>query len=75
MCGCRYFHCGLRSAVLSPYAIFVGLASTIYIRCTYGIFGREITEDTVIYGAYIWFWPTLNIWCAALPMEQLWLRF
>ena len=26
----------------------------------YGIFGREITKYTVIYGAYIRFWPTLN---------------
>jgi hypothetical protein len=32
---------------------------TVYIRCIYGIFGREITIHTVIYGAYIRFWPTL----------------
>jgi hypothetical protein len=37
------------------------LARTIYIRCKYGIFGREITKYTVIYGVYIRFWPTLNI--------------
>ena len=37
----------------------VGLARTIYIRCIYDIFGREITKYTVIYGAYIRFWPTL----------------
>ena len=36
-------------------------ARTIYIRCIYGIFGREITNYTVIYGAYIRFWPTLHI--------------
>jgi len=36
-----------------------GLARTIYIRCVYGIFGREITVYTVIYGAYIRSWPTL----------------
>ena len=30
-----------------------------YIRCTYGIFGREITMHTVIYGADIRLWPTL----------------
>ena len=35
----------------------VGLA-----RCFYGIFGRVITEYTVIYGVYIRFWPTLAIW-------------
>jgi len=33
----------------------------IYIRCIYGIFGRGITKYTIIYGAYIQFWPTLNI--------------
>jgi hypothetical protein len=37
----------------------------------YGTFGREITEDTVIYGAYIWFWPTLNICYAKLRMCEL----
>jgi hypothetical protein len=37
----------------------IGLARTIYIRCIYGIFNREITKYTVIYGAYIRFWPTL----------------
>jgi len=31
-------------------ALYVGLARTIYIRCIYGIFGREITKYTVIYG-------------------------
>ena len=40
----------------------VGLARTIYIRCTYGIFGREITKYTGIYGVYIRFWPTLELW-------------
>ena len=27
----------------------------------YGTFGREITNYTVIYGAYIQFWPTLDM--------------
>jgi len=40
---------------------YIGLARTIYIRCIYGIFGREITKYTVIYGVYIRFWPTLEI--------------
>ena len=40
---------------------FVGLARTIYIRCVYGIFGRETTKYTVIYGVYIQFRPTLRI--------------
>jgi len=38
------------SAVLS---VCVGLARTIYRRCLYGTFGREITEYTLIY-AYIY---------------------
>ena len=41
---------------------YIGLARTICIRCIYGIFGREITKYTVIYGVYIWFWPTLHIY-------------
>jgi len=32
----------------------VGLARTIYVRFTYGIFGREITKYTVIYGVCIY---------------------
>jgi hypothetical protein len=38
---------------------WIGLARTIYIRCIYGVFGREITRYTVIYGVYIRFWHTL----------------
>jgi hypothetical protein len=41
--------------------LYLGLARTIYIWCIYNIFGREITKYTVIYGAYIRFWPTLVI--------------
>ena len=33
-----------------------------YIRCIYGIFGREITKYTVIYGVYIQYWPNLRIY-------------
>ena len=39
----------------------LGLARTIYMRCVHGVFGREITRNTVYYGVYIRFWPTLNI--------------
>jgi hypothetical protein len=39
----------------------IALARTIYIRCIYGIFGRGITNYTVIHGAYIRSWPTLHI--------------
>jgi len=42
-------------------ATCVALATTIYIQCIYGIFGREITKYTVTYGVYIQFWPTLNM--------------
>ena len=41
--------------------IHVGLARTIYIRFTYGIFGLEITKYTVYIYVYIRFWPTLQI--------------
>jgi hypothetical protein len=42
---------------------YTGLARTIYIRYIYGTFGRKITKYTVhIYGAYIRFWPTLQIY-------------
>jgi len=40
---------------------YLGLARTIYIRFIYGIFGREITKYTVIYGVNIRSWPTLQI--------------
>jgi len=40
-------------------AWLVGLARTTYIWCIYGIFGRKVTKYTVIYGAYIRFWPTI----------------
>jgi len=49
---------------------FVGLARTIYIRCTYGIFGSEITRYTVIYGVYLQFWPTLAICTCINPVEN-----
>ena len=42
---------------------YIGLARTINIRCVYGIFGREFTIYTVIYGVYIQFWPTLYMHC------------
>jgi hypothetical protein len=38
----------------------VGLARTIYIRCTYGIFGLKITKYPVYIYVYIRFWPTLQ---------------
>ena len=34
---------------------------TLNIRCIFSVFGMEFTKCTVIYGAYIWFWPTLHI--------------
>ena len=47
---------------LTPYThIFRVGQNHIYIRYVYGIFGREITIYTVIYGVYIRFWPTLHI--------------
>jgi len=45
---------------------------TLYIRCIYGIFGRETTKYTGIYSAYIRFWPTLpqcapQTWLPPMP--------
>jgi hypothetical protein len=34
--------------------IYVGWARTIYIRCIYGVFAREITKHTGMYGIYIY---------------------
>jgi len=34
---------------------------TIFIRCTYGIYGREITRYTVVYGAYTYKYKPMNI--------------
>ena len=45
------------------HSSYLGLARTIYIRFIYGIFYREFTKYTVIYGEYIRFWPTLYVMC------------
>ena len=45
-----------------PTNACVGLARTIYIRCTYGILGLEITKNTVYICGYIRFWPALCMW-------------
>jgi hypothetical protein len=55
------------SNILYINLLYVGLAKTIYIRCIYGNFGREITKYTVIYGVYIRFWPTLVICGSGQP--------
>jgi hypothetical protein len=48
--------------------IDTGLARTIYIRFIYGIFGREITKYTVIYGAYIYVSGQLYLCCIQLAL-------
>ena len=48
-------------AVPFVVSLWIGLARTIYIRCTYGMFGREITKYTVIHNVYVRFWPTLLV--------------
>jgi len=44
---------------------WVGLARIIHLQVytvyIYGIFGREITIHIIVYGVYIWFWPTLEM--------------
>ena len=56
--------CGNQTELVSYFVYILGWPEPYiytYIRCTYGIFSREITVHTVIYGAYIRFWPTLFI--------------
>jgi len=48
-------------------SMWVGLARTIYIRCMYGIFGREIAKYTV----YVYDWPTLYVRHAASVLMDL----
>jgi len=50
--------------------INVGLAKTMYLRCTYGVFVLEITKYTVYTYVYIRFWPTLNI-CKRVTLIRL----
>ena len=62
---CDIIHMGATSSIYLNYACVssirqVGLARTTYIRYLYGIFGREVTRYTVIYGVCIRFWPTLK---------------
>ena len=47
-------------ADLRADSLSIGLARAIYVRCIYGILGREMTKYTVIYGAYIWFWTGMG---------------
>ena len=49
--------------------VCVGLARTIYIRRTYGIFGLKITKYTVYIYVYIRFWPTLCMCCCRVLMQ------
>jgi len=54
-------------ALVSVAVTYVGLAKTKDIRCVYGVFGRDISKYTVVYGVYIYgsgqpyvFVPTWN---------------
>ena len=64
VCSCvtvyvRVIACDCRCVEL---ARTIWLAKTILIRCIYSISGRGITKNTVIYGVYIRFWPTLDVY-------------
>ena len=51
--------------IYGVYTVFLaGESPKIYghVRCVCGIFGRESTKYTVMYGAYIRSWPTLAIY-------------
>ena len=53
--------CKVTPCIILYVLICVGLARTMYIRCTYGIFSREGTKYTVVYDVHIRFWPTLHM--------------
>ena len=46
-----------------------------YKRCTYGIFGREITIHTVIHGVYIRFWPTQYVRSYMVCIRYVYIQF
>jgi len=52
--------------------IYIYIYVYMYIYGVYGIFGREITKITVIYGVYIRFWPTLIIYSAVTSLNGFW---
>jgi len=56
----RTAHSASAVVALHKIKVLIGLAQILYIRCIYGIFGRKIINYSVIYGAYIRFWPTLS---------------
>jgi hypothetical protein len=60
---CMCVHVSCMCCVAGATQSHASTASTIrvyaYTMCIRDIFSREITMHTVIYGAYIWFWPTL----------------
>ena len=58
---CHCLAVGWRECGLKMQCVCVGLARTIYIRCTYGFFGLDITKYTVSIYVYIRFWPTLRM--------------
>ena len=61
VCMCvMHIGCLVKSVIYSDQN-GLGLARTVYIRCIYGILGRDPTKYTVIYVAYLRFWPTLKI--------------
>ena len=41
------------------HALHLGLVRTVYIRFIFGVLGGETTNYTIMYVAYIRFWPTL----------------
>ena len=51
--------------------ICLGLARTIYVRCTYGIFGLGITKYTVYIYVYIRFWLTLYVTHLVVPVKHV----
>ena len=44
---------------------------TFSMRCIYGVFSKESTMHTVIYGVHVLFWPTLTVPCCRARHKYL----
>ena len=55
-----FYHVDVNIYIYIYIYIYIWMARTIYVQCINGIFGRDLTKYTVIYGVHVRFWPTLN---------------
>jgi len=68
LCVCLCFCVFVCACICMWHCSYLGLAIIVYIRCMYGIIGRETTMYTVIYNVNIRFWTTLLTFpCLLIP--------